>query len=93
MIAYEPVWLLVLVWWRNRSDNNMHCHIHSILDEQFSALKPAQIPSVIYGGSVKKENATLLLRLENVGGALVGGASLSADSFAAIVSCADKVIC
>jgi len=73
--------------------DEMHCHIHSILNEQFSALAPTQIPLILYGGSVKKENASSLLRLENVGGALVGGASLSADSFAAIVSCADKEIC
>ena len=72
--------------------DNMHSHIHSILSEQFSSLAPVQIPPVLYGGSVKKENATPILGLENVGGALVGGASLSADGFAAIVSCADKVI-
>ena len=52
----------------------------------------AQIPPVIYGGSVKENNAESILGLGNVGGALVGGASLSADSFAAIVSCADRVI-
>ena len=94
MIAYEPVWAIGtgLVAEINQIDD-MHRNIHSILNEQFSALAPAHIPSVIYGGSVKKENASLLLRLETVGGALVGGASLSADSFAAIVSCADKVIC
>ena len=65
MIAYEPVWAIGtgLVAEINQIDD-MHCHIHGILDEQFSALIPAQIPSVIYGGSVKKENATSLLRLE-----------------------------
>ena len=93
VIAYEPVWAIGtgLVAEINQIDD-MHCHIHSILNEHFSSLAPVQIPSIIYGGSVKKENATLLLRSENVGGALVGGASLSADSFAAIVSCADKLI-
>ena len=59
---------------------------------ELSPQAPVQIPPVLYGGSVKKENATPILGLENVGGALVGGASLSADGFAAIVSCADKVI-
>ena len=94
VIAYEPVWAIGtgLVAEINQIDE-MHFHIHSILNEQFSALAPAQIPLILYGGSVKKENASSLLRLENVGGALVGGASLSADSFAAIVSCADKEIC
>ena len=93
VVAYEPVWAIGtgLVAEINQI-NNMHSHIHKILNEKFSALAPAQLPSVLYGGSVNKENATSILGLENVGGALVGGASLSADDFAVIVSCADKVI-
>ena len=92
-IAYEPVWAIGtgLVAEINQIDD-MHSNINSILSEQFAALAPAQMPAVLYGGSVKKENATSILGLENVGGALVGGASLSADGFAAIVSCADNVI-
>jgi len=43
---------------------------------------------VLYGGSVKADNAAELLALEDVDGALVGGASLDADSFAAIVGAA-----
>ena len=93
VIAYEPVWAIGtgLVAEINEI-YDMHSNIHSILNEQFSALASAQMPEVLYGGSVKKENATSILELENVGGALVGSASLSADDFAAIVSCADKVI-
>ena len=93
VIAYEPVWAIGtgLVAGINQIDD-MHNHIHNILNEQFSSLTPMQIPSVLYGGSVKKENATSILGLEKVGGALVGGASLSAVGFAAIVSCADKFI-
>ncbi len=92
-IAYEPVWAIGtgLVAEINQIDD-MHGHIHNILGEQFSALAPVRMPSVLYGGSVKKDNATSILGLENVGGALVGGASLSADGFAAIVSYADKEI-
>ncbi|MGH2910953.1 MAG: triose-phosphate isomerase, partial [Solirubrobacteraceae bacterium] len=41
---------------------------------------------ILYGGSVKPENAVELLALPDVDGALVGGASLDAESFAAIVT-------
>jgi triosephosphate isomerase (TIM) len=43
---------------------------------------------ILYGGSVKPDNAAELLALPDVDGALVGGASLQADSFAQIVSAA-----
>ncbi len=69
----------------------MHGHIQSILKEQFSLLAAAQMPPILYGGSVKEDNAESILGLDNVGGALVGGASLSADGFASIVSLADQV--
>ena len=92
VIAYEPVWAIGtgLVAEINQIDE-MHGFIHSVLNEQFSKLDAAQMPPVLYGGSVKEDNAASILCLNNVGGALVGGASLSADDFAAIVSCADKV--
>ena len=93
VIAYEPVWAIGtgLVAEINQI-NDMHSNIHSLLSEQFFGLATLKMPAVLYGGSVKKENATSILGLKNVGGALVGGASLSAYDFAAIVSCADKVI-
>ena len=43
---------------------------------------------VLYGGSLKPDNAAELLALQDIDGALVGGASLQADSFAAIVEAA-----
>ena len=91
-IAYEPVWAsgTGLVAEINEIDD-MHSHIHSILSEQFSALAPADAASSLWWFG-KKRKRNFNFRLENVGGALVGGASLSADGFAAIVSCADKVI-
>ncbi len=45
---------------------------------------------ILYGGSVKPENAAELLALPDVDGALVGGASLDAESFAAIVAAAQR---
>ena len=93
VIAYEPVWAIGTGLVAEISQiHDMHSYIYSILNEQFSSLDSAQLPAVLYGGSVKRDNAASILGLENVGGALVGGASLEADSFAAIVSCADKVI-
>jgi len=47
---------------------------------------------VLYGGSVKAENAEAILATENVGGALVGGASLDAGSFRVICQAAGKMI-
>ena len=93
VIAYEPVWAIGtgLVAEINQIDD-MHSHIHSTLNEQFSSLVAGQAPPVLYGGSVKEDNAASILGLDNVGGALVGGASLSANGFAAIVSCADELI-
>ena len=93
VIAYEPVWAIGtgLVAELNQIDD-MHGYIYSILNEQFSVLNIEQLPAVLYGGSVKKDNASSILGLENVGGALVGGASLEPNGFAAIVSYADKII-
>jgi triosephosphate isomerase len=45
----------------------------------------AQMVRILYGGSVKPDNATALIGQEEIDGALVGGASLKPDSFAAIV--------
>ena len=50
--------------------------------------EPAEQVRVLYGGSVTPDNAAELLALPDVDGALVGGASLDAESFAAIVSAA-----
>ncbi len=93
VIAYEPVWAIGSGLVANINQiNAMHGHIQSILNGQFSMLAASQMPPVIYGGSVKEDNAASILRLDNVGGALVGGASLSANGFAAIVRCADEVV-
>jgi triosephosphate isomerase len=45
---------------------------------------------ILYGGSVKPDNAAALLAQPDVDGALVGGASLDAESFAAIVDAAER---
>ena len=93
VIAYEPVWAIGtgLVATTDQIED-MHNHIHSIMAELFSFPGTPAIPPVLYGGSVKQDNADAILSLPAVGGALIGGAPLSADSFAAIVSSADAVM-
>ena len=65
----------------------VHCWIRDWLKERFGATVGETL-RIQYGGSVKPENAAQLLRVKNVDGALVGGASLKADSFVAIVKAA-----
>jgi triosephosphate isomerase len=45
-----------------------------------------------YGGSVKPDNANEILAIENVNGALIGGASLKVDSFMSIINAAQKLV-
>ncbi|WP_339746949.1 triose-phosphate isomerase [uncultured Maricaulis sp.] len=84
VIAYEPVWAIGTGLTAAAEDvASMHAFIRSQLRE------PAAT-RILYGGSVKPENAAELLALEDVDGALVGGASLQIDSFAAIVVAAKQ---
>jgi triosephosphate isomerase len=65
----------------------MHAVIRAFLAEAFPAWVASQA-RILYGGSVKAGNARSLLGQPDIDGALVGGASLSADDFAAIVDAA-----
>jgi triosephosphate isomerase len=58
----------------------MHGHIRRRLEKRF----PGASAPILYGGSVKPGNAAEILATQDVGGALVGGASLKADDFIAI---------
>jgi triosephosphate isomerase len=64
----------------------MHAFIREELVRQFG--DAGQTIRILYGGSVKPANAAALLAVPNVGGALVGGASLKADEFLAIARAA-----
>jgi triosephosphate isomerase (TIM) len=80
IIAYEPVWAIGTG--RTASPGQVHdahLYIHRLLQNLFSE-KGREIP-VLYGGSVKPQNAEELLNQPGVDGALVGGASLQAESF------------
>jgi len=85
VIAYEPVWAIGT----GRSATpevaqEVHRFIRKVLKELFGEEKADGI-RILYGGSVKPENARSLLEAEEIDGALVGGASLKADSFEKIV--------
>ena len=85
LIAYEPVWAIGTG--RTATPEvaqEMHSFIREVLEELFSPDKADSV-RILYGGSVKPENAKSLLSMEDVDGLLVGGASLVAKSFAEIV--------
>jgi triosephosphate isomerase len=85
VIAYEPVWAIGTG--RNATPaqaGEAHAHIRGRLRQWFGAAAADQC-HVLYGGSVKPDNIKDLMALPDVDGALVGGASLTVPSFAAIV--------
>ena len=87
-LAYEPVWAIGTGQTATPSRaEEMHAHIRMTIAGLFGADVAKEV-RILYGGSVKPENAKELLQQSEIDGALVGGASLQADSFAAIVKAA-----
>jgi triosephosphate isomerase len=87
VIAYEPVWAIGTGKTATREDVAiMHDFIREELVRQFG--DAGHQIRILYGGSVKPANATSLLAVPNVGGALVGGASLNPQEFLAIARAA-----
>ena len=87
VIAYEPVWAIGTG--RNATPAQaqaVHAFIRKWLTDRIGA--GASAMRILYGGSVKAQNAAELLAEPDVDGALVGGASLDATGFAAIVAAA-----
>jgi triosephosphate isomerase len=83
-IAYEPVWAIGTGRTATPAQaEEVHAFIRKRLHEQFGHV--ADSIRIQYGGSVKPDNAALLLSQPNIDGALVGGASLKAEDFLAIV--------
>ncbi|MGV2496392.1 triose-phosphate isomerase [Pelagerythrobacter aerophilus] len=90
-VAYEPVWAIGTGRTPTVDDIGvMHRAIRELLVERYGDADGASI-RILYGGSVKADNARELLSADEVGGALVGGASLTADSFMGIVIAAAEV--
>ncbi len=84
-IAYEPVWAIGTGKVAGEQEIlEAHAIVRKILQNIFSE-KGSQL-RILYGGSVKPDNAAAIVALDNVDGVLVGGASLQAESFARIVT-------
>jgi triosephosphate isomerase (TIM) len=88
VIAYEPVWAIGTGRTPTAAEvEAVHAEIRSELGRIIGKAGAQQV-RVLYGGSVKPSNAGELLALPNVDGALVGGASLNAADFLAIIKAA-----
>ena len=90
VIAYEPIWAIGTGNVATAEQAQEACSfVRALVGDRTPQAAPAI--RVLYGGSVKADNASELLALPDVDGALVGGASLEAESFAAIVEAARPV--
>ncbi len=81
MLAYEPVWAI----------GTGHTATPEVAQETHAFIKSVLDAPVLYGGSVKPDNAGVLLAQPDVDGALVGGASLEVESFKAICETAARI--
>jgi triosephosphate isomerase len=89
-IAYEPRWAIGT---GNLPSLDEIASIHGVVRDKLRAMvgDAAEGVRILYGGSVKAENAEAILGAENVDGALVGGASLTADKFVPIIEAAARL--
>ncbi|MFW5975189.1 MAG: triose-phosphate isomerase [Desulfosalsimonas sp.] len=86
VVAYEPVWAIGTGRTATpQQAQEVHAHLREFLDKQFGDDIAAKT-RIIYGGSVKPENISELMALEDIDGALVGGASLKPDTFCKIIN-------
>ncbi len=91
VIAYEPVWAIGTgLNATPEQAQEVHAFLRRLLENLYNR-ELAAACRIQYGGSVKPNNAAELLRQLDIDGALVGGASLQAESFAAIIKAAEEV--
>ena len=89
-IAYEPIWAVGTGRVPSVQDvGTMHKWLRAVLMDRYG--EEGQEIRILYGGSVKGDNAAELLSAPEVGGALVGGASLTADGFVPIIAAASAL--
>ena len=85
IIAYEPIWAIGTGRTATTEQaQEMHAHIRSVIAKQYAHDVATEI-SILYGGSVKANNAKELFSCPDVDGGLVGGASLEAEHFIQII--------
>ena len=89
IVAYEPIWAIGTgLTAAPEQAQSVHAFLRETLRECSPAL--ADETRIIYGGSVKADNATQLFEQKDVDGALIGGASLDAEQFLSIWESAEK---
>jgi len=86
VLAYEPVWAIGTGKTATSAQaQEVHAHVRSIIKKIYGEPLAAKM-RILYGGSVKPNNIAELMGMDDIDGALVGGASLDADTFAKIVN-------
>lgn len=86
VLAYEPVWAIGTGKTATRDQaQEVHAYVREAIKTLFGGPLAAAV-RILYGGSVKPANIAELMKMDDIDGALVGGASLDADSFAQIVN-------
>lgn len=88
VIAYEPVWAIGTGL---AATTEQVRDTHTFIKNEVKRILNLDLP-ILYGGSLNENNANELLRLENVNGGLIGGASLKADSFCKIIEIANSIL-
>ena len=85
VIAYEPIWAIGTGKTASSAQaQEMHAHLRSVLAGKYGNAIASEL-SILYGGSVKANNAKEIFSQPDVDGGLVGGASLNAEEFATII--------